>query len=135
MVWDLATGKHVATLFGHIDGVWCLKFDTLHVVSGSQDGRVIVRAAIVGWRGGPGRAQTGSFGPARNRTGRGRRGLGQIREWDETGAATLDAATVTVFTLEAHTDAVNCIDLTESRVISGSNDGLIHVWDFGISRP
>jgi F-box and WD-40 domain protein MET30 len=42
-VWDVRTGRHVATLFGHLDGVWCLRFDTLHIVSGSQDGRILVR--------------------------------------------------------------------------------------------
>jgi len=56
MLWERATGKHLATMFGHLEGVWCVKFDTLHIVSGSQDGRIIVRArtgakACAAWRG------------------------------------------------------------------------------------
>jgi len=42
MLWERATGKHLVTMFGHLEGVWCVKFDALHIVSGSQDGRIIV---------------------------------------------------------------------------------------------
>jgi len=56
----------------------------------------------------------------------------QVREWDETNALTLDPHTMSQFVIDAHTDfAVTCIDLTESRIISGSNDGNIHIFDFG----
>ena len=57
IVWDVASGKHVATLFGHMEGVWCVKFNTLHIVSGSQDGRIIVRTDWAGARNGRARAR------------------------------------------------------------------------------
>ena len=95
MVWDVGTGRHITTLFGHLEGVWCVKFDALHIVSGSQDGRIIVR------------------------------------EWDETAALALDGSALAYFEIQAHSDAITCIDLTESRIVSGSNDNLVRVWDFG----
>lgn len=36
-VWDIATGKAVKTLFGHIEGVWAVASDSLRLVSGSHD--------------------------------------------------------------------------------------------------
>ena len=44
-----------------------------------------------------------------------------------------EAVQATQFSFEAHQDAVTCIDLTESSVISGSNDGTIRIWDFGLT--
>ncbi|CAO3590500.1 unnamed protein product [Absidia cylindrospora] len=35
--WDLNSGECVRTLFGHVEGVWGLAYDTLRVVSGSHD--------------------------------------------------------------------------------------------------
>ncbi|CAO3578793.1 unnamed protein product [Absidia cylindrospora] len=35
--WDLNSGACVRTLFGHVEGVWGLAYDTLRVVSGSHD--------------------------------------------------------------------------------------------------
>ncbi|KAI9276282.1 WD40-repeat-containing domain protein, partial [Sporodiniella umbellata] len=36
-IWDLQSGKSLRTLFGHIQGIWGLDFDKLHIVSGSHD--------------------------------------------------------------------------------------------------
>ncbi|CAO3632054.1 unnamed protein product [Cunninghamella blakesleeana] len=35
--WNLNTGACVRTLFGHVEGVWGLAYDTLRIVSGSHD--------------------------------------------------------------------------------------------------
>lgn len=36
-LWDIQTGQCIRTLFGHIQGVWALDFDKLHIISGSHD--------------------------------------------------------------------------------------------------
>jgi F-box/WD-40 domain protein MET30 len=36
-LWDMITGKCIRTLFGHVEGVWSLAYDTLRIVSGSHD--------------------------------------------------------------------------------------------------
>ncbi|RCH86194.1 hypothetical protein CU097_008324 [Rhizopus azygosporus] len=41
-VWDLATGNCIRTLFGHVEGVWGLAYDTLRIVSGSHDSTIRV---------------------------------------------------------------------------------------------
>lgn len=47
-LWDVATGKCLRTLFGHVEGVWALAADTLRVVSGAQDRMVKVWDARTG---------------------------------------------------------------------------------------
>lgn len=41
-VWDMNTGKCIRTLFGHVEGVWSLAYDTLRILSGSHDKTVRV---------------------------------------------------------------------------------------------
>ncbi|KAG1297618.1 hypothetical protein G6F66_002448 [Rhizopus arrhizus] len=41
-VWDMTTGNCIRTLFGHVEGVWSLAYDTLRIVSGSHDSTVRV---------------------------------------------------------------------------------------------
>ena len=41
-LWDICTGKCVRTLFGHIDGVWCIAANHFRIVSGAQDKMVKV---------------------------------------------------------------------------------------------
>ncbi|KAL7313633.1 hypothetical protein PS15m_007357 [Mucor circinelloides] len=41
-LWDMITGKCIRTLFGHVEGVWSLAYDTLRIVSGSHDKTVRV---------------------------------------------------------------------------------------------
>ncbi|KAH8176483.1 WD domain, g-beta repeat domain-containing protein [Sarocladium implicatum] len=36
-LWDIATGKCLRSMFGHVEGVWGLAGDTLRVVSGAND--------------------------------------------------------------------------------------------------
>ncbi|EGF81006.1 hypothetical protein BATDEDRAFT_1302, partial [Batrachochytrium dendrobatidis JAM81] len=36
-IWNFATGQTLRTLFGHIEGVWCVDVNSLRVVSGSHD--------------------------------------------------------------------------------------------------
>ncbi|KAI8929342.1 WD40-repeat-containing domain protein [Entophlyctis helioformis] len=36
-IWDFKTGQTIRTLFGHVEGVWCVDADLLRVVSGSHD--------------------------------------------------------------------------------------------------
>ncbi|CAO3650428.1 unnamed protein product [Mucor hiemalis] len=36
-LWDMTTGSCIRTLFGHVEGVWSLAYDTLRIVSGSHD--------------------------------------------------------------------------------------------------
>lgn len=36
-LWDIATGKCARTLFGHIEGVWCIAADHFRIVSGAED--------------------------------------------------------------------------------------------------
>jgi F-box/WD-40 domain protein MET30 len=36
-VWDMTTGNCIRTLFGHVEGVWSLAYDTLRIISGSHD--------------------------------------------------------------------------------------------------
>ncbi|TDL27201.1 WD40 repeat-like protein [Rickenella mellea] len=58
-VWDVETGKALATLFGHIEGVWAVASDKLRLVSGSHDRTIKVwvreegrcMATLVGHRG------------------------------------------------------------------------------------
>ena len=40
-VWD-QNGDCVKTLFGHMEGVWCVAFDSLRIVSGSNEGKLNV---------------------------------------------------------------------------------------------
>ncbi len=42
-IWDIATGKRVKTLFGHIEGVWAVASDKLRLASGSHDKTIKVR--------------------------------------------------------------------------------------------
>ncbi|KAI7886220.1 WD40-repeat-containing domain protein [Mucor mucedo] len=37
-VWSLESGECLQTLFGHVQGIWTLAYDKLHMVSGSHDG-------------------------------------------------------------------------------------------------
>ncbi|KAJ3090568.1 hypothetical protein HK102_003327 [Quaeritorhiza haematococci] len=39
-IWSLATGECLKTLFGHMEGVWCVQFDSLRIVSGAHDSTV-----------------------------------------------------------------------------------------------
>ncbi|KAI8815984.1 quinon protein alcohol dehydrogenase-like superfamily [Fimicolochytrium jonesii] len=41
-IWCLTTGKEIKTLFGHVEGVWCVDVDSLRIVSGGQDKKIIV---------------------------------------------------------------------------------------------
>ena len=41
-LWEVATGRCIRTLFGHVEGVWALGADTLRIVSGSEDRMVKV---------------------------------------------------------------------------------------------
>jgi F-box/WD-40 domain protein MET30 len=41
-IWDMIAGKCVRTLFGHVEGVWSLAYDTLRIASGSHDKTVRV---------------------------------------------------------------------------------------------
>ncbi|RCI02428.1 hypothetical protein CU098_011188 [Rhizopus stolonifer] len=41
-LWDMNTGSCIRTLFGHVEGVWSLAYDTLRIVSGSHDKTVRV---------------------------------------------------------------------------------------------
>lgn len=41
-LWDMTTGNCIRTLFGHVEGVWSLAYDTLRIVSGSHDKTVRV---------------------------------------------------------------------------------------------
>ncbi|KII88778.1 hypothetical protein PLICRDRAFT_141328 [Plicaturopsis crispa FD-325 SS-3] len=58
-LWDIATGKTIRTLFGHIEGVWGVASDKLRLVSGSHDRTIKVwsrdegrcTATLVGHRG------------------------------------------------------------------------------------
>lgn len=36
-LWDIQTGRCARTLFGHIEGVWCIAADHFRIVSGAQD--------------------------------------------------------------------------------------------------
>ncbi|ORY84264.1 WD40-repeat-containing domain protein [Protomyces lactucae-debilis] len=40
--WDVETGLCTRTLFGHVEGVWCLSADTLRLVTGAHDKTVKV---------------------------------------------------------------------------------------------
>jgi F-box/WD-40 domain protein MET30 len=58
-IWDIASGRSVTTLFGHIEGVWAVTSDKLRLVSGSHDRTIKVwsrddgrcLATLVGHRG------------------------------------------------------------------------------------
>ncbi|KAJ2832712.1 hypothetical protein GGI24_001130 [Coemansia furcata] len=41
-VWDIETGECLDTIFGHVEGIWSMAFDSLRVASGSNDGIVKV---------------------------------------------------------------------------------------------
>jgi F-box/WD-40 domain protein MET30 len=41
-LWEVATGRCIRTLFGHVEGVWALGADTLRIVSGAEDRMVKV---------------------------------------------------------------------------------------------
>ncbi|KAI8340413.1 WD40-repeat-containing domain protein [Blakeslea trispora] len=41
-IWDMRTGACIRTLFGHVEGVWSLAYDTLRIASGSHDKTVRV---------------------------------------------------------------------------------------------
>lgn len=36
-LWDIASGKCARTLFGHVEGVWCIAADHFRIVSGAHD--------------------------------------------------------------------------------------------------
>ncbi|KAK9709674.1 hypothetical protein K7432_008869 [Basidiobolus ranarum] len=36
-IWSIKTGACIRTMFGHVEGVWSLAFDTLRIVSGAHD--------------------------------------------------------------------------------------------------
>lgn len=36
-LWDIKTGKCARTLFGHVEGVWCIAADNFRIVSGAHD--------------------------------------------------------------------------------------------------
>ncbi|ORX58473.1 WD40 repeat-like protein [Piromyces finnis] len=36
-IWDIYTGECKKTLFGHVEGVWCVSFDNMRIVSGAHD--------------------------------------------------------------------------------------------------
>lgn len=47
-VWNLTTGKLLQTLFGHLEGIWCISFDSLRIVSGAHDELVKIWDAETG---------------------------------------------------------------------------------------
>ncbi|KAJ2880221.1 ubiquitin-binding SDF ubiquitin ligase complex subunit met30 [Coemansia asiatica] len=39
-VWNIETGECLNTIFGHVEGIWSMTFDSLRIVSGANDGSV-----------------------------------------------------------------------------------------------
>jgi F-box/WD-40 domain protein MET30 len=103
--WNISTGKAVKTFFGHIEGVWSVAADKMRLISASHD-RTIKASSFTFSLEGSKLIKNFNF---------------QI--WDcEHGRCTT--------TLVGHRGAVTCLDLTEDKIVSGSDDGNVMIWNF-----
>jgi len=134
-LWDVATGRSIATLEGHTDGVFSVAF--------SPDGRILASGSFDStirlWDVGTGRStatlegHTGyvtsvAFSPDGRMLASGS-GDNTIRLWDvATGRSTA--------TLEGHTHGVFSVAFSpDGRMLaSGSEDSTIRLWDVGTGR-
>jgi len=110
-IWDLTTGQCLKTLFGHMEGVWCIKFDKLRIVSGSHDKTLKVSLRCICeeklfWTN---LLHFFFF-------------IEQI--WDAYNGACLQ-------TITEHTGMINCLQLSDSKILTGSEDGAVRVFDYG----
>lgn len=111
-IWDVETGKSKRTLFGHIEGIWGVDVDPLRVVSSSHD------RTIKGWSSSPSLSfYTFSFFQADFLSL-----LYQVWEREDGRCSQ---------TLVGHRGAVTCLQLTDTRILSGSDDGEVRIWNFG----
>lgn len=99
--WDIETGLATQTLFGHIEGVWSVVGDSLRLASGSHDKTIKVRIHDIV------RAWTDL----------------RMQVWQrEENAPPLN--------LVGHEGPVTCLQLSDDKIISGSDDHSIKVWSF-----
>jgi F-box/WD-40 domain protein MET30 len=101
-VWDLATGGCLQTLFGHTEGVWCVSADSLRVVSGSHDKRIMMYVVYLLIRG-----VAHSF----------------AYRWDSVTGTSM-------YSLTGHKGSVNCCQLSDSGVFSGDETGVVKFWNY-----
>jgi len=114
-IWSIETGRSRKTFFGHIEGVWGVDADPLRVVSSSHDRTV------------KGMSQPGLSSPPRFAPAVADLFAPQSVVWSrDDGKCTQ--------TLVGHRSAVTCLQLTDTKIISGSDDGEVRLWDFG-ARP
>lgn len=52
----------------------------------------------------------------------------QVWDYDEYDTSASQHCT---HSFASHEGAINCLDLSESKVVTGSDDCLIKIWDFG----
>ncbi|ELR24698.1 Fbox domain/WD domain, G-beta repeat-containing protein [Acanthamoeba castellanii str. Neff] len=98
-VWDLKTRRCKHTLSGHTDSVYCLQHDDEKIVSGSADKTVRI------W---------------------------QIRDrdsWQDLDQSGDEAGIKCTKRLTGHTDAVMSLQYDKDRIVTGSADNTIKVWD------
>src|SRR5258708_23795461 len=107
-MWDIESGTCLKTYFGHIEGLWAVAVDKRHIVSASHD-RTIKASCMI-----PNSViQTDVFP------------LDQI--WYREGE-------LSAHTLVGHRAAVTCLEITDDKIISGSDDGDIRIWSFAPER-
>ncbi|XP_065181565.1 F-box/WD repeat-containing protein 1A-like [Sycon ciliatum] len=129
-VWRLHDGECLMTLVGHQDAVTCLQFDSEKIISGSVD------CAIKFWS-----IETGQCIQTLDWIrSEGHRGVVrdlQADSWKIVSAA--DDKTLKVWsigkgqrllTLHCHTDGVTCLQFNDRRIVSGSYDKTVKLYDF-----
>ncbi|KAJ3343354.1 hypothetical protein HDU93_008719 [Gonapodya sp. JEL0774] len=164
-VWNPFTGQCLRTMFGHMEGVWCVAFDSLRIVSGAQDGKVEIWDTETGETlhtlGLGGTCKAGFGGRVMRRNASGDQRAAALQEADENsdsedddighaslagpptvpGQGNLAAIGLQVPAAmplgqpqqQRSRCAITAVQLTDTKIIAGGSDGVVRVWDFGIT--
>lgn len=129
-IWDISSGKEIATLAGHLQGVRCLQFDDTKLISGSLDKTL----KVWNWR-------TGEC----LSTYRGHDGgvIGLHFAGDHLASGSVDKSVKiwnfrdkSITTLRGHTDWVNSVklDMDSRTIFSASDDLTVRLWDLDTKK-
>ncbi|KAI9007713.1 WD40-repeat-containing domain protein [Hyaloraphidium curvatum] len=119
-VWNASTGQLVRTIFGHMEGVWSVWFDSLRVVSGGLGGRVRVWDTEDGH-------ELLTLDPSKD-----------AEEAEAAGGGDGHAQPHPLPQVDGEEQAIRgrsiyAVQSTDTKIVAGGEDGRVWIYDFGES--